>query len=63
SGILELFSQKNLWGIQTKILGLPDTFMEHGTQAQLRHKGNIDVPAIIVEALALCGKKGPAREQ
>jgi hypothetical protein len=31
--------------------------MEHGTQAQLRHKGNIDVPAIIVEALTLCGKQ------
>lgn len=57
SAILELFAQKNLWSVQTKILGLPDKFMEHGSQAQLRHKGNIDVPAIIVEALALCGKQ------
>lgn len=57
SAVLELFAQKSLWGIQTKVLGLPDKFMEHGTQAQLRHKGNIDVPAIIVEALALCGKQ------
>ena len=56
SAVLELFAKKNLWGVQTKILGLPDKFMEHGTQAQLRHKGNIDVPAIIVEALALCGQ-------
>jgi 1-deoxy-D-xylulose-5-phosphate synthase len=57
SAILELFAEKNLWGIQTKVLGLPDAFMEHGTQAQLQHKGNIDAPAIIVEALALCGKQ------
>jgi 1-deoxy-D-xylulose-5-phosphate synthase len=57
SAVLELFAQKNLWGIQTKVLGLPDKFMEHGTQTQLRHKGNIDAPAIIVEALALCGKQ------
>ncbi|OGQ88592.1 MAG: 1-deoxy-D-xylulose-5-phosphate synthase [Deltaproteobacteria bacterium RIFOXYD12_FULL_56_24] len=56
SAVLELFAKKNLWGVQTKILGLPDKFMEHGTQAQLRHKGNIDAPAIIVEALALCGQ-------
>jgi 1-deoxy-D-xylulose-5-phosphate synthase len=57
SAILELFAQHNLWGIQTKVLGLPDKFMEHGTQAQLQHKGNIDAPAIIVEALGLCGKR------
>ncbi|MFA6900358.1 MAG: 1-deoxy-D-xylulose-5-phosphate synthase [Desulfurivibrionaceae bacterium] len=57
SAVLELFAQKNLWGIHTKVLGVPDKFMEHGTQTQLRHKGNIDVPAIIVEALALCGKQ------
>jgi 1-deoxy-D-xylulose-5-phosphate synthase len=57
SAVLELFAQKNLWGIHTKVLGLPDKFMEHGTQTQLRHKGNIDAPAIIVEALALCGKQ------
>ncbi|MHB8989347.1 MAG: 1-deoxy-D-xylulose-5-phosphate synthase, partial [Desulfobulbia bacterium] len=56
SAILELFAQKNLWTVRTKVLGLPDKFMEHGTQAQLRSKGNIDGPAIIVEALALCGK-------
>ncbi|HCC55196.1 MAG TPA: 1-deoxy-D-xylulose-5-phosphate synthase [Desulfobulbaceae bacterium] len=57
SAILELFAQKTLWGIQTKVLGLPDKFMEHGTQDLLRHKGNIDAPAIIVEALVLCEKQ------
>jgi 1-deoxy-D-xylulose-5-phosphate synthase len=57
SAILELFAKKTLWGIQTKVLGLPDKFMEHGTQDQLRHKGNIDAPAIIVEALVLCEKQ------
>ena len=57
SAILELFAQKTLWGIQTKVLGLPDKFMEHGNQDQLRHKGNIDAPAIIVEALVLCEKQ------
>ncbi len=58
SSILELFTTKNLTGIQTKILGLPDKFIEHGTQDILRHKAKIDTPAIINEALKLTGNQG-----
>ena len=58
SGVLELLARKNLSGIRTKILGLPDHFMEHGTQEQLRHNGKIDAPSIIEEALKLFDNKG-----
>jgi len=57
SAVLELFAQKKIGGLKTRVMGLPDRFMEHGPQEQLRHRGNIDAPAIIVEALAICGKR------
>ncbi|MGV1099064.1 1-deoxy-D-xylulose-5-phosphate synthase [Thiovibrio sp. JS02] len=55
SAVLELFARRRLVGLETSILGLPDAFMEHGSQAQLRQKGRIDVPAIIAEALKMTG--------
>lgn len=57
SAVLELFARKGLTGIATRVLGLPDIFMEHGTQEQLRKKGKIDAPAITSAALELCGRQ------
>ena len=54
--VLELLARKGLSNIEVKILGLPDRFMEHGTQDILRHKGKIDTPAIINAAMQLTGK-------
>lgn len=53
SAVLELLSRKGLSDIEVKLLGLPDRFMEHGTQDILRHKAKIDKPAIINAAMQL----------
>jgi len=58
SAVLELFAKKRLHGLETSILGLPDTFIEHGSQEQLRQKAKIDTPAIIAEALRVIGRQG-----
>lgn len=60
SSVLELFARRGLTGITVKMLGLPDIFMEHGTQEQLRKKARIDTPAITAAALELCGGQGRA---
>lgn len=56
SSVLELLSQRGLSDIQVKILGLPDHFMEHGTQEILHHMGKIDTPSIINAAIQLTEK-------
>jgi len=56
SAVLELFARRGLPNMKVRILGLPDRFMEHGTQDILRHKGKIDTPAITSAALQLTGK-------
>lgn len=43
SAVLELLADRNaLNGQRIKRLGLPDAFVEHGTQAQLRHRQGLD---------------------
>jgi 1-deoxy-D-xylulose-5-phosphate synthase len=33
--VLELFSDQGLQGVRTARLGIPDTFVEHGTRSEL----------------------------
>jgi len=47
SAVLELFEEKGLTGIQVKRLGVPDNFVEQGSQAYLRHKYGIDTEGIV----------------
>ncbi len=42
SAVLELFQERGLSSIQVKRLGIPDLFVEHGSQALLREKYGID---------------------
>ncbi len=35
SGVLELFSDEGLDGLKTSRMGIPDTFVEHGTRSEL----------------------------
>jgi 1-deoxy-D-xylulose-5-phosphate synthase len=56
SGVLELLAGRNLSGIQTRLLGLPDRFMEQGSQEILWQKGKVDMPAIIQEVLSMAGR-------
>ncbi len=46
SAVLELFADKGINGVQLKRLGIPDKFIEHATQAQLREKYGLDEDGI-----------------
>ena len=56
SSILELFSNRGLYSVQTCLLGHPDNFIEHGPQKTLWKNSLIDTPAIIKAALKLTAK-------
>lgn len=56
SSVLELFASRNLTGIESRLLGFPDKFIEHAPQDILWQKGKVDTPAIINEVLNLVGK-------
>jgi 1-deoxy-D-xylulose-5-phosphate synthase len=47
SAVLELLNEKGLTGIQVKRLGIPDEFVEHATQVQLRQQYGLDEEGII----------------
>jgi len=53
SAVLELLEEKHLTGITCKRLGIPDTFVEHGSQEILRQKYGIDAEGIFQAALTL----------
>lgn len=46
SAVLQLIHSQGAHDIQTRCLGLPDQFIEHGTQPLLRSKYELDAPAI-----------------
>jgi 1-deoxy-D-xylulose-5-phosphate synthase len=46
SAVLECLDAKGLTGIKTYRIGLPDSFVEHGTQKMLRQKYGLDVDGI-----------------
>jgi 1-deoxy-D-xylulose-5-phosphate synthase len=47
SAVLEMLAGKNMTGVQVKRLGIPDEFVEHATQAQLRKQYGLDEEGII----------------
>ncbi len=47
SAVLELLAEKGISDVQVKRLGIPDEFVEHATQKQLRHQYGIDEEGII----------------
>ena len=47
SAVLELLAEEGINGVQVKRLGIPDEFVEHATQKQLRHQYGIDEEGII----------------
>ncbi len=53
SSILELFSRRGLYSVQTCMLGHPDTFIEHGPQSTLWENSLIDPPSIMRAAIEL----------
>ncbi|MFZ5447495.1 MAG: 1-deoxy-D-xylulose-5-phosphate synthase [Thermodesulfobacteriota bacterium] len=51
SAVLELLADRGLFGITVKRLGIPDVFVEHGTQDILRKKYGLDAHGILKSAL------------
>jgi len=52
SAVLQLLQGADIEDVRLKCLGLPDEFIEHGTQAQLRSKYELDAPGIAHHVLA-----------
>lgn len=57
SAVLEELNKAGVDGLKIKMLGIPDRFIEQGTQSILRKKLGLDAEGIAKEALALVGKK------
>lgn len=53
SAVLELLADQGLFGVAVKRLGIPDTFVEHGSQDILRQKFGLDAAGILKGALEL----------
>ncbi|MBM4338576.1 MAG: 1-deoxy-D-xylulose-5-phosphate synthase [Deltaproteobacteria bacterium] len=58
SAVLELFQEEGLCNISTRILGIPDHFIEHGPLSLLRKKCGIDEHGIVEEIKKILGNKG-----
>ena len=58
SAVLELLSDRGLFGVTLKRLGIPDIFVEHGSQDVLRKKYELDAVGILKNALALLEQPG-----
>jgi 1-deoxy-D-xylulose-5-phosphate synthase len=56
SAVLECLSDNEIFDIKLKRIGITDTFVEHGSQNELRKKYKIDATEIISEALKLMKK-------
>ena len=53
SGVLTLLQKSGICDVRVKSIGIPDEFVEHGTQAILRAKYGLDAKGIAREAMAL----------
>jgi 1-deoxy-D-xylulose-5-phosphate synthase len=59
SSVARLLQDSGRSDVRIKNIGLPDAFIEHGTQADLRSKYGLDAGAITREALALFSGTAP----
>ncbi|MEE8552990.1 MAG: 1-deoxy-D-xylulose-5-phosphate synthase [Desulfobacterales bacterium] len=53
SAVLECLSEQRITGFLLECIGIPDTFVEHGSQSLLKTKYGIDAPAIVNAAKRL----------
>ena len=61
--ILELFSDQGLSNLIINRLGIPDRFIEHGTQSLLREKYKVGRKEIVAEARKLCNYHDSGKEK
>jgi 1-deoxy-D-xylulose-5-phosphate synthase len=57
NSVLDLLQQSGISNIQVKVIGIPDEFVEQGSQAQLRANYSLDAEGIARQALALFPKR------
>jgi 1-deoxy-D-xylulose-5-phosphate synthase len=57
SAVLELFEEERVTGIRVKRLGIPDRFIEQGSQAQLRKDLGLDAEGIAAAVEAFLARK------
>jgi 1-deoxy-D-xylulose-5-phosphate synthase len=53
NGVIELLQQSGISDMQIKTIGIPDEFVEQGSQAVLRAKYGLDAEGIVKQVLAL----------
>ena len=56
SAVLEILQENNIWDVRVCRLGIPDQFIDHGTQRELRQLYGIDKKGIIKAARKIIGK-------
>jgi 1-deoxy-D-xylulose-5-phosphate synthase len=56
SAILEMLQENNIWNVPVYRLGIPDQFVDHGPQGELRRIYGIDKDGIIEAARKITGK-------
>jgi 1-deoxy-D-xylulose-5-phosphate synthase len=61
SAVLELLADRGIFGVPVKRLGIPDIFVEHGSQDLLRQKYGLDAAGILKGALEILGQ--PAEQK
>jgi 1-deoxy-D-xylulose-5-phosphate synthase len=59
ASVARLLQESGNTDVQVKSLGVPDIFVEHGTQTLLRSKYGLDAGGIVKEVLALFPKAAP----
>jgi 1-deoxy-D-xylulose-5-phosphate synthase len=60
SQVADLLQRSGKCDIRMKIIGIPDEFVEHGTQAILRAKYSLDANGIVQQVLSLSGTRACA---
>jgi 1-deoxy-D-xylulose-5-phosphate synthase len=59
AAVLESLSANGAWSVKTRVVALPDRFIEHGTQAELYRRAGIDAAGIAAAVRALVRPSGP----
>jgi len=58
SAVLEVLAERGLKEVAVGRLGIPDVFVEHGSQEELRHRYGLDAEGIAQAAESLMGGSG-----
>ncbi|OXM88162.1 1-deoxy-D-xylulose-5-phosphate synthase [Paenibacillus rigui] len=57
SGVLEFYASQGVYGLQIKIIGIPDYFVEHGSVPEQRKEVGLTVERLVSEVQSLVPRK------